>query len=413
LSWNFAPPVAPDLTMFNYQSNSLNWATNALYFLYWKEYLDQLYSENARIMDCYLNLDAVDIFTFKFNDQIFIKDSYWRILNISNYQVGANSSTKVQLIKVLDTLEPSGNYVITTDADGNNQFGPFWLWCPTTNPSCTPTAFTDQESCTSYGGTLITSWDVNAPLYPCLASTGSLPISLKSVFSSRSLFSGSNAKSVIYNRIRRNSKPLIVGVGHTRQSQLLMPTTSNDLVIKYTSENKGKPQVEGEIHRLVLTGYTEGNTRGFAYVEGDSTRNRITVPTNSNMLIRINGTATVIGGTSATYPSGTTEGFSWYTAFKNVNDAITQLSTAGGQEEFSIREGANPTTCTLHIEASTGEITFGLDDSQTDTKRVWALSVELSVQSLPNLIFNYGENGAVWQNSRLLAFQDNALLIWN
>jgi hypothetical protein len=413
LNWNFAPPSAPNLTVFNYQSNSINWGVNALYFLYWKEYLDQLYSVDARIMDCYLNLDAVDIFSFKFNDQIFIKDSYWRILEIKNYQVGANTSTKVRLIKILDTLEPAGDYVVSTDADGSNQYGPFFLFCPSTNPSCTPTAFVTEESCISYGGTPVVSVNANAPLYPCLASTGSLPISLKSLFSNMSLFSGSNAKSIIYSKLQRKSKPFVVGSGNTRDSRLLLPPTSNDLIIKYTSADKNKPQVEGEIHRLVLSGYTEGNTRGYAYVEGDSTRSRIKIPNNSNVLIRVNGTATVVGGTSATYVSGTTEGFAWYTAFKNVGGSIIQLSTTGGQQEFSIREGANPTTCTLHIEASTGEITFGLDDSQTDTKRVWSLSVELSVQSLPNLYFNYGDDAAVFQNSRLIYFQDNNLLIWN
>ena len=413
LNWNFAPPAAPNLTVFTYSSNTINWGVNALYFLYWKEYLDQLYSVDARVMDCYLNLDAVDIFSFKFNDQIFIKDSYWRILDIKNYQVGANTSTKVKLIKILDTLEPSGDYVVSTNSQGFNQFGFWWLWCPTSNPSCSPTVWTDEESCVGYGGTWVTSFTLNAPLHPCVASTGSLPISLKSLFSNMSLFSGSNAKSIIYSKLQRKSKPFVVGSGNTRTSRLLLPPTSNDMVIKYTSANKDKPQVDGEIHRLVLSGYTEGNTRGFAYVEGDSTRSKINIPVNSNVLIRVNGTATVVGGTSATYVSGTTEGFAWYTAFKNVGGSITQLSTTGGQQEFSIREGANPTTCTLYIEASTGEITFGLDDSQTDTKRVWALSVELSVQSLPNLYFNYGDNGAVWQNSRLLYFQDNNLLIWN
>ena len=63
-----------------------------------KQYLDNIYSSEARIMECYLNLNEVDIFNFSFADEIFIKDSYWRILNISNYQVGTKTSILPHLI---------------------------------------------------------------------------------------------------------------------------------------------------------------------------------------------------------------------------------------------------------------------------------------------------------------------------
>ena len=133
------------------------------------------------------------------------------------------------------------------------------------------------------------------------------------------------------------------------------------------------------------------------------------------MIIRVKGIATVIGGTSTTYTLGTTEAFAYYTAFKNLNSTITQLSTVGGREEFSITEGANPTTCTLNIaeDASTGELQFGLDDSQTDTKRVWALTVDLDVQQLINLQFPYGENWALWQDGHYIQLQNYDLLLWN
>ena len=131
------------------------------------------------------------------------------------------------------------------------------------------------------------------------------------------------------------------------------------------------------------------------------------------MIIRVKGTATVIGGKSATYTLGTTEGFAYYTAFKSVNGQITQLSTAGGQQEFSIREGANPTTCTLNIVNSTNELQFGLDDSQTDTKRIWQLTIDIDVNNILNLEEGFGVDYARFQDFEFILLQNGDKLIWN
>jgi hypothetical protein len=99
LYWNATPPIVGNLSVFNYQGYIGNWFNNALYGGYWKPYLDNIYSTEARIMECHLNINEVDIFNFSFSDEYFIKDTYWRILNISNYQVGAKASTKVTLTR--------------------------------------------------------------------------------------------------------------------------------------------------------------------------------------------------------------------------------------------------------------------------------------------------------------------------
>jgi hypothetical protein len=53
-------------------------------------------------MEAYFALTLADILQFKFKDKIWIKDSYWRILEIADYKVGRNDVTKVRLIKILD-----------------------------------------------------------------------------------------------------------------------------------------------------------------------------------------------------------------------------------------------------------------------------------------------------------------------
>jgi len=71
-----------------------------LYRYYWMNYVTQLYSSSSRIMTGYFNLSLLDVANFKFGDQIFIKDTYWRILEV-DYSPNSNDLTKVKLIKLI------------------------------------------------------------------------------------------------------------------------------------------------------------------------------------------------------------------------------------------------------------------------------------------------------------------------
>jgi len=421
LYWNATPPLVGNLAIFNYNNEVGSWFNNTLYGLYWKEYLDALYDPQARIMECYLNLNEVDIFNFKFNDQILIKDTYWRVLEISNYQVGVKASTKVTLIKVLDELVQC-DYVTSLIGTTNILGNSYYTWCPEDNPGCTPSITGDflglyapPSCCEGAGGIpilFVTSQATNG-LYPCLANAGSLPLRLKSIFSANNILDTGQLKTLIYNKIGGRNKPLVRGVNNSKYSQSLLPLYGDDIVIKYATVKRDIPQLQGESHRIVLSGHTIGTAQGFAYVEGDRFGNTLKMPNNINMIIRVKGIATVVGGTSATYTLGTTEAFAYYTAFKIVNGTATQLSTAGGQEEFSIREGSNPTTCTLDIDIQDGVLRFGLDDSQSDTRRIWQLSADIDVNVINNMTLGHAESWALYQNGQNIQLQNGDYLIWN
>ena len=137
------------------------------------------------------------------------------------------------------------------------------------------------------------------------------------------------------------------------------------------------------------------------------------MPSDVNIVIRLKGIATVVGGTSATYTLGTTEAFAYYTAFKVVGGTATQLGIAGGREDFSIREGSNPTTCTLYIDVNNEILRFGLNDDQTDTKRIWSLTVDFDVNVVNNMRLAFDENWALYQNGRIIQLQNGDYLIWN
>lgn len=78
---------------------------NTLYYKYWMNYVNELYSADARIISCHIKLNDADIQDFEFSDKIYIQDTYYRVLKISNYDATTGGSTKVQLIKILSDIE--------------------------------------------------------------------------------------------------------------------------------------------------------------------------------------------------------------------------------------------------------------------------------------------------------------------
>jgi hypothetical protein len=115
---------APETPLHGIQSNPYN----NLFNRYWRAYMNELYSPEARIMEAYFALSLTDVLTLDFSDTIFIKDSYWRILSVDDYKVGLNEVTKVVLIKIINTgldcpIIPTGTngdkYVDFVDANGD------------------------------------------------------------------------------------------------------------------------------------------------------------------------------------------------------------------------------------------------------------------------------------------------------
>ena len=417
LYWNFAPPPTGGSGIFNYTPESPGfWNENTLFFLYWRSYLNNIYNSDARIMECHLNLNEVDIFNFKFSDEIFIKDSYWRIINIQNYQVGDKVSTKVILLKLLDSLYN----VQDCNSVAVGMYGGFLSWCSENDPDCSPDTsfpnypglYASSACCLANGGMPLTNFDNGTGEYYCIANSGSLPATFQSQKTPLSLFSIGQLQTLVSGNLGGLNSPFIRGVDTSKYSQKILPYIGDDMVIKYKTKLKGIPQINGESHTMVLTGHTEGNTRGYAYPEGSASSTKIIIPPNSNMMVRVYGISTVIGGSSSTYPPGDTESFNYNTAFKRGGSGVSQIGAAGGVVSWAIKD--TTTTSTLYISASaTGEIQFGLDDSQTDTKKSWALNIDIVVQRIPYITMPYNEEWALFQNGEYIVLENNSYLIWN
>ena len=117
-----------------------------LYQRYWNDYISDIYAPDARVIEAFFALDFADIYQFKFNDKIFIKDAYYRILEISDYVVGMQDSVKIKLLKMVSAtpdclLSPkpvigiNGN-IIWEDSEGTtqpatetccNNYGYYWV----------------------------------------------------------------------------------------------------------------------------------------------------------------------------------------------------------------------------------------------------------------------------------------------
>ena len=109
---------------------------NDTYSLYWSKYLNNIYNKDARMQTAYFNLTAKDISEFKYNDKIFVKDSYWFINKISSYAMGMYNSTKVELIKIIEgaSSESCNLTRVTSNLDGTTD------WEDSNGTAATPTA---------------------------------------------------------------------------------------------------------------------------------------------------------------------------------------------------------------------------------------------------------------------------------
>jgi hypothetical protein len=111
---NFAPET--------YLQQYTAFPVNNLFNRFWRRYYNEIYDEQSRIMEAYFTLDLNDYKSIQFNDVIFVKDSYWRVLEISDYVVGQRVSSKCKLIKIIDIPEACGFTPNTSTVDGQILF---------------------------------------------------------------------------------------------------------------------------------------------------------------------------------------------------------------------------------------------------------------------------------------------------
>ncbi len=93
---------------------------NNLANTYWRRTISQI--NNSILYTVYLNLTSKDIQDFKLNDKIYLDSQYWNVNKIIDYDANSDNLTKVELLKVDDSLVVYA-YNSTPPSDAQQQAG--------------------------------------------------------------------------------------------------------------------------------------------------------------------------------------------------------------------------------------------------------------------------------------------------
>ena len=228
---------------------------HTLFDRYWREYIAELYDDEQKIMEAYFQLGVTDVFGLKFNDKIWIKDSWWRVIELTDYIVAEEQVTKCKLMRLLDigalcqytpyTINVSTGAVEFLDYDGATSYG-------------------SQECCEYYGYT----W--TSKKGQCFASTGTNGTG--GIISSPNNVGGSNITNTSGNQksatgmgnvnrasIENNNERILVsGLGHG-----ISPNNNYSQALGY--RNFIRPNLEGT---TVMGRWAEADVRGVHFGGG-------------------------------------------------------------------------------------------------------------------------------------------------
>jgi len=228
---------------------------HTLFDRYWRQYIAELYDSEQKIMEAYFKLSVTDVFGLKFNDKIWIKDSFWRVIELTDYIVADEQVTKCKLIRLLDigalcqytpsTINATTGAVDFLDYDGATSAG-------------------SEECCEFYGYT----W--NSSKGQCFASTGTNGTG--GIITSPNNVGGSNITNTSGNQrsatgmgnvnrasIENNNERIFVsGLGHG-----ISPNNNYSQALGY--RNFIRPNLEGT---MVAGRWAEADVRGVHFGGG-------------------------------------------------------------------------------------------------------------------------------------------------
>lgn len=159
--FNAGAPMELDspLLLWSFQYQASSWSplightqSNQTYFArYYQQFLLSIYDDDARLLECSMVLTPADIFGFRFNDEIQIENTPFRVIKISNYQPYTSEPCTVQLLKkiirVPSLVLPDPDAKCTLNLSGYTQDGNVIFTDPLTGVTSTGT----EECCTSHG----------------------------------------------------------------------------------------------------------------------------------------------------------------------------------------------------------------------------------------------------------------------
>jgi hypothetical protein len=82
---------------------SASYPTANLFTAFWGDYLAEITGKDSKLLTCYLYLTIQDIYSLDFANLIYLNGGLWRINKIIDFNPNIFQTTKVELLKVLET----------------------------------------------------------------------------------------------------------------------------------------------------------------------------------------------------------------------------------------------------------------------------------------------------------------------
>lgn len=87
----------------NYSIKTVYNPDNCIYNKYWKNYLNERYNVNNKVVTCYIYLNNQDYYNFEFNKFVMINNQLYFVNKIIDYDCTGITPTKVELITIQNT----------------------------------------------------------------------------------------------------------------------------------------------------------------------------------------------------------------------------------------------------------------------------------------------------------------------
>lgn len=78
----------------------VSYTDSNLYTQYWYKNIREITNKNSKVLEAMFNLSIFDFLTLSFRKQYFIKDAYYRLLEVIDYDIQGDSLVKCRLLKV-------------------------------------------------------------------------------------------------------------------------------------------------------------------------------------------------------------------------------------------------------------------------------------------------------------------------
>ena len=343
---------------------------------YWASFINEVYSDEARIMECHLYLTADDIRDFEanaFKNTYYIKNTLWRILSIDGYLAGGNKSTKVKLLKVVEKLSydcgatPStfnlNGSITYTNPGGTAVVQITNSCCEELNPDWT---FVQTNESTGAG---ICYWNLTVPVTDPSPGDG---------------------------QEENETVPFA--------SMLPMPNNAiaNQIMLP------------GEQPATYATSFLSTTTYGttLSKLKGISNGSQMFPPIDSMTYIKMDLVGTIAGADNNTNV-GDVGHFQYDTIVKRIGNEFSFTGTSGGVP-LKINKDTNfpsPTISMTTTDNDTGELVLSITSASADYIIKWVAKLELIMQFASG--DTYVNRFALFQNGDNILLQDANFLEWN